>query len=144
VSRFELDPTTTGPLNAAGLMPGGDGGVPLLHATSAGGALAILESGLLIPTPDETEVYAATAPSIAADLSCDVIVPVRVRVDDLRLSQRWPPEDEDPSLVRWEFSMAAINGRYEPLAVGHRAYHDAEANAGPAAKWPLDDEQAGG
>ena len=131
--RFEVDPTIAGPLNAAGLMPGGDSGVPLLHATSADAAVAIIESGVLIPTPGEAEVYAATAPSIAADLSCDVIVPVRIRVDDLRVSRRWPPEDEDPSLVRWEFSMATAEGPYVPLAVGHRAYYDAEATAALAA-----------
>lgn len=139
MSRFELDPTIAGPLNAAGLMPGGDGGVPLLHATSAYAAVAIIESGLLIPAPGESEVYAATAPSIAADLSCDVIVPVRIRVDDLGVSQRWAPGDEDPSLVRWEFSMAAAEGPYAPLAVGHRAYYDAETNAGPGAEWLLQD-----
>jgi hypothetical protein len=140
VPRFELDPSIAGPLNAAGLMPGGDGGVPLLHATSADGAVAIIGSGVLIPAAGELEVYAATAPSIAADLSCDVIVPVRIRVDDLRVSRRWPPEDEDPSLVRWEFSMAAPEGQYAPLAVGHRAYYDAEATAGPGGEWLLRDD----
>lgn len=138
MSRFEVDPTIAGPLNAAGLTVGGDGGVPLLHATSADGAAAIIDSGLLIPAPGETEVFAATAPSIAADLSCDVIMPVRVRVDDLRVSRRWAPEQEDPSLVRWEFSIAAAKGRYEPLAVGHRAYYDAETNAGLDAEWLLE------
>jgi hypothetical protein len=129
-----VDPTIAGPLNAAGLAVGGDGGVALLHATSADGAVAIIESGLLIPAPGQSEVFVATAPSIAADLSCDVIVPVRVLVDDLRVSRRWPPEEEDPSLVRWEFSVAA-QGQYVPLAVGHRAFHDVETNAGPAAEW---------
>ena len=138
MSRFEVDPTIAGPLNAAGLAVGGDGGVPLLHATSPTGAVAIIDSGLLIPAPDETAVFAATAPSIAADLSCDVLVPVRIFVDDLRESRRWAPEEEDPSLVRWEFSVAA-EPDYRPLAVGHRAYYDAETNAGPGAEWLLDD-----
>jgi hypothetical protein len=139
VSRFELDPEIAGPLNAAGLMPGGDGGVPLLHATSADGAIGIIRSGLLIPAPKETEVYAATAPSIAADLSLDVIVPVRILVDDLTVSRRWAPEEEDPSVVRWEFSMPTTEGKYKPLAVGHRAYYDAEQSAGSGADWLLRD-----
>jgi hypothetical protein len=136
MSRFEIDPTIAGPLNAAGLAPGGDGGVPLLHGTSADSAVAIVASGQLVAARGENDVFVATSPSIAADLSCDVIVPVRILVDDLRFHRRWPPEEEDPTLVRWEFSIKGP--RYEPLAVGHRAYHDDELNAGPDAAWLLD------
>jgi hypothetical protein len=140
MSRFELDQTIAGPLNAAGLMPGGDGAVPLLHVTSADCAVGIIQSGGADLGAGRVEVYAAAAPLIAADLSLDVIVPVRVHVDDLRLSRRWAPQEEDPSLVRWEFSMVAKDGRYQPLAVGHRAHYDAEANAGPDAERLLRDE----
>jgi hypothetical protein len=73
---------------------------------------------------------------IAADLSLDVIVPVRIHVDDLRNSKRWPAGAEDPSLVRWEFSIARRH--YKPMAVGHRAYYDVEINAGLGAEWLLE------
>jgi hypothetical protein len=126
-------------LNAANLEVGGDGGVALLHASSADGATAIIESGVLIAGPGQSEVFVATSPTIAADLSLDVIVPVRIRVDLLRISKRWQGENvEDPSLVRWEFGIAGT--RHEPLAVGHRAYYDAETNAGPGAEWLLRDD----
>jgi hypothetical protein len=137
VPRFEPDPAIAGPLNAAGLDVGGDGGVPLLHATSADDAAAIIDSGVLIAGPDQSEVFVATSATIAADLSLDVVVPVRIRVDYLRVSKRWPAGVEDPSVVRWEFSIAGT--RHEPMAVGHRAFYDAETNAGPGAEWLLQD-----
>ncbi len=124
-------------MRAGSLEIGGDGGVPLLHATSAAGAAAIIESGELIAAAGGTEVFVSTSPTIAADLSLDVIVPVRIRVDDLRVSRHWPAGVEDPSRVRWEFSIA--KPRYKPLGVGHRAYYDAETNAGPGAEWLLEE-----
>lgn len=126
-------------LNAANLEVGSDGGVALLHASSADGAKAIIKTGALIAGPGQSEVFVATSPTIAADLSLDVILPVRIRVDLLRMSRRWPGENaEDQSLVRWEFGIAGT--RHEPLAVGHRAFHDAEINAGPGAEWLLQDD----
>jgi hypothetical protein len=90
----------------------------------------------LIAATDQQEIFVATGPMIAADLSLDVIVPVRIHVDDLRNSKRWPAGAEDPSLVRWEFSIARRH--YKPMAVGHRAYYDVEINAGLGAEWLLE------
>lgn len=122
-----MDAHVEGVLAAAGLEVGGDGGVALLHATSAEGAGAIIGTGRLLAAEGETHVYVATHPSIAADLGGDVLVPVRIAVDDLLVHRRWPIEPDLP-LLRWEF---AIDGpEVTPLAVGCRAYDDAEVTAG--------------
>jgi hypothetical protein len=122
-------------LQAVRLDVGKDGGVPLLHATSTAGAWAIVSSGRLIGREGEREVYVATGPEIAAVLAGDVLVPVRVAVDDLRFHRRWPIEC-DERLERYEFSIEGPE--YQPLAVGYRAFDDAEWNAGPEGAASLD------
>jgi hypothetical protein len=123
-----MDDHVEGVLAAAGLEVGGDSGVPLLHATSVEGASAIVRTGRLVAAEGDTHVYVATHPSIAADLGRDVLVPVRIAVDDLRVYRRWPVEPDLP-VLRWEFAIDGLE--VVPLAVGHRAYDDAEATAGP-------------
>jgi hypothetical protein len=111
-----------------GIEIGADSGVPLLHAANADKAWEIMQTGLLRSRTGDPHVYVATSPEIASDLGRDLLVPVRVKVDDLRVSRKFPPELDRPAL-RFEF---ALDGpEYRPLTVGRRAFIDPEISAGP-------------
>lgn len=54
-------------LHSVDLKEGEDGGVELLHGTSAKAAASIVNDKVLIASPDEVVVFLAGHPSIAAD-----------------------------------------------------------------------------
>jgi hypothetical protein len=122
-------------LYSVGLEVGADGGVGLLHATTIEKAWEIIETASLVSRRRDGLVYVASAPEIASDLGRDVLLPVRIKVDDLHVHRRWPVELDRP-IRRWEFSVEGPT--YSPLAVGRRAFVDAALNAGQAGAVTLD------
>lgn len=119
-----------------------DDAVALYHATSLAGAKRIIDSGVLKAAPAElgavkgpATVYVSTSPAIIAVHGGEVIVPIRVRIEDLAGEARWPHCDEDP-VERIDFSIT--ESPYGPLAVGREAFADPENNAGEAGRHLLD------
>lgn len=119
-----------------------DGAAALYHATSLAGAKRIIDSGVLEAAPADpgtveglAAVYLSTSPAIIAVHGGQVIVPIRVRVEDLVGATRWPPCADEP-VERIDF--AITESPYRPLAVGHDAFTDLDNNAGEAGRHILD------
>jgi hypothetical protein len=119
-----------------------DDAVALYHATSLADAKRIVDSGVLEATPADpgavegpATVYLSTSPAIIAVHGGQVIVPIRVRVQDLAGETRWPPHPDEP-VERIDFSIT--ESPYRPLAIGQEAFADRENNAGDAGRHILD------
>ena len=97
-----------------------DGTTVVWHATTKDKAAKILQQGVLkrpSDAPDSYGVYFAggrDAKSVASDYGDGTLIPVRVRVADIK------PDDIFPGR-RLDFSAATKNGIYRPVAVGEAA-----------------------
>jgi hypothetical protein len=109
-------------LDRAGCSIAADGTVVLYHATNPSGAVGILRERVL-RTSDGLHVFVSTSPAIVSVLSdAEVIVPVRVLIDDLGESND-DLEHDDPTLQRVDYTLLADEvGMYRPKSVGRYAF----------------------
>ncbi|MEM0142683.1 MAG: hypothetical protein QXL94_01815 [Candidatus Parvarchaeum sp.] len=94
-----------------------DGTVLLYHGTTKERAQNILREKVLrrpVNTPDSYGVYLSSSPTVGEDYGDGTVVPVRVKVSDLRVDDIFPGR-------RMDFMVPTKNGVYRPIAVGKEA-----------------------
>jgi len=100
-----------------------DDSVVLFHAASLDGARFLLTEQILAARDSRDGVYVSTSPAILSlKGQWEVIVPVRVSIEDLELSAD-ERENVDPEIRRADFRLKIDeDGHYRPLGVGRAAY----------------------